>query len=84
MKITLDTRFNIGDTIYAADHYHDGFYTSRQPYIITDIIININNRDIRTMYCTEQEGHTERFPESWVFDTYEECIKWCEEQNEDL
>ena len=83
MKITLDTKFDIGDTVYAADHY-DVFYANRKPYIISDIIININNRDIRTMYCVEQGNCTDRFPEHWLFNTYEGCTKWCEEQNEDL
>ena len=80
MKVNLETQFNIGDTVYAADHYYD-YYASHTPYIITDIIININNRNIRTMYCVEQGEHQDRFPEEWLFATYEKCAKWCEEHN---
>lgn len=80
MKITIETRFDIGDTVYAVDHYYD-YYASHTPYVVSDIIININNKDIRTMYCVEQGEHIDRFPEQWVFATYEECEKWCEEHN---
>ena len=80
MKTTVETQFNIGDIVYAADHYHC-YYTSHTPYVITDIIININNRDTRIMYCVEQNGSSDRFPEEWLFTTYEECAKWCDEHN---
>lgn len=80
MKFTIDTKFNIGDTIYVADHYYD-YYASHMPYTITDIVVNINNRDIRTMYYVAQGEHTECLPENWCFGTYTECAKWCEEHN---
>jgi hypothetical protein len=80
MKITLDTKFNIGDTVYAADHYYD-YYASHTTYVISDIIINVSNRSIRTMYCVEQGERTDRFPEDWCFATYEECERWCKEHN---
>jgi hypothetical protein len=80
MKFTINTKFNIGDTVYAVDHYYD-YYASHTPYIISDIIINIDRRDVRIMYCAKQREHTDRFPEEWCFATYEECAKWCEEHN---
>ena len=80
MKFTIETQFNIGDTVYAADHYYD-YYASHTPYVISDIIINVSKRNIRIMYCVEQGERTERFPEEWCFATYEECAKWCEENN---
>lgn len=80
MKISLETAFDIGDTVYAVELYHD-YYTSHTPYIISDIIININNRDIRTMYCVERGDYTTRFPEEWLFSNYEDCAKWCKEHN---
>lgn len=83
MTFNLETQFNIGDIAYAADHY-DEFYADKEPYIISDIVININNRGVRIMYCTEQNGRTTRFPEEWLFTTYEECTKWCKEKNESL
>lgn len=80
MKITIDTKFSIGDIVYAADYYNE-FYASRTPYVIRDIIINISNRDIRTMYCVTNGEYTDHFPEDWLFSTYEECTKWCTEHN---
>ena len=83
MKFSLETQFDIGDAVYTADHYHD-YYANSTPHVITDIIININNRGIRTMYCVEQGGLADRFPGEWVFSTYEECTKWCDEQNKKI
>jgi hypothetical protein len=82
MKINLETQFNIGDIVYAADHYYD-FYATSKPYVISDIIINIDHRDVRTMYCVEQGDITDRFPEDWLFATYEECKRWCDKQNKE-
>lgn len=83
MTFNIETRFNIGDIVYAADHYYD-FYAVKEPYIINDIIVNISNNGIRTMYCAEQNGRTTRFPAEWLFDTYAECTKWCKAKNESL
>lgn len=80
MKVTLDTKFNIGDTVYVVDHYYD-YYASHTPYVITDIIIKIDDEDIRTMYCIQQGEDVDQVTEAWVFKTYEECAKWCEEHN---
>jgi hypothetical protein len=83
MTFNIETKFNIGDRVYVVDHY-DYFYAANEPYIISDIVVNINNRGIRTMYCVEQNNRTTRFPAEWLFDTYEECTKWCKEHNESL
>lgn len=83
MKVNFETQFNIGDIVYVADHYYD-FYATSKPYVVSDIIINISCRDIRTMYCVEQGDLIDRFPEDWLFATYEECAKWCEEHNKKL
>lgn len=80
MKFSIDTKFSIGDTVYAADHYYE-YYTSHTPYIISDIIVNISSRDTRIMYCVERGEHADRFPEDWLFKTYEECDTWCREHN---
>ena len=81
MKITLDTKFNIGDVVYALEHYYN-FYAIPTPYIISDIIVNVSNKDVRTMYCVEQGGFTDHFPEDWLFTSHEECQKWCKEHNQ--
>ncbi len=80
MKITIDTKFNIGDRIYAADHYYD-YYTSHMPYIISDIIIKMDGRRTQVTYCVDRGSYTDHFPEEWCFGTYEECAKWCAEHN---
>ena len=83
MKFNIETQYNIDDIVYATDHYHE-WYAVKNPYIISDITININNNGIRVMYCVEQNGRMDRLPAEWLFDTYEECTKWCKERNESL
>ena len=80
MKLNIDTNFDIGDIVYAADHYYD-YYANHRPYVVTDIVVNVNNDSTRTMCGVERDGVANRFPEEWLFRTYEECLQWCEAQN---
>lgn len=80
MKIDIETKFNIGDMVYIADHYYD-LYPQQEPFIITDILININGHSTLIRYDAECNNGSCRVPEEWVFKTYAECTKWCEEHN---
>lgn len=83
MKTVIDTKFNVGDMVYVADHYYD-FYANRIPYLIKAILIDVNHRRTRIAYEVEQGDATYRIPEAWVFATYEECAEWCEKENESV
>lgn len=78
MQITVDTKFNIGDAVYVANHYYE-LYACKEPRIITDILFYGNARYIGVRYELTYKGNTDVVPESWVFGSYEECTKWCEE-----
>lgn len=80
MKFNIETKFNIGDIVYIADHYYD-FYANKKPYIVKDVLIDINKRRTHIKYEVEQDDITYRVPEKWTFNTYEECAKWCDEHN---
>ena len=80
MKITFDTKFNIGDTVYAPDHYYD-FYANHTPYVVTDIILHVSDRNVRTLYCINQGEYSDHVTEEWLSHTYEECVQWCKEHN---
>ena len=80
MKITIETKFNVGDTVYIADHYYD-FYANHEPYIIKDILIDVRNCRRHIVYEVEQGDYIYCVPEDWTFTTYKECAKWCEEHN---
>lgn len=80
MKVTIETKFNIGDIVYIADHYYD-LYPQREPYIIVDILVNIDKHGTLIRYDVECSNGSCRVPEKWVFNTYAECTKWCEEHN---
>lgn len=80
MRVTVETKFNVGDIVYVADHYYD-FYANHKPYIVSDVLIDINSKRTRIAYDVEQDGFIYRVPEEWTFSTYEECTKWCDEHN---
>lgn len=80
MDLTIETQFNIGDVVYVADHYYD-FYANHKPYIIKDVLIDINNRRTHIQYEVEQDNFIYRVPSAWVFGSYEKCARWCEEHN---
>lgn len=78
MKISVETKFNIGDMVYIANCYYD-FYANSVPCRIKDVLVDINRRRTRIAYEVEQEDFTYRIPEEWAFASYEECEKWCAE-----
>lgn len=80
MKLSIETKFNIGDTVYIAECYEDWF-ACKKPFIISDILISANSQTTHVLYEGQQDGLKSRVPEDWVFGTYEECIKWCDEHN---
>ena len=80
MKLSIATKFNIGDTIYIAECDEDWF-AYKKPCVISDISISANSKTTHILYEVQQDGLTNRVPEDWVFGTYEECIKWCDEHN---
>ena len=80
MKAAVESKFNVGDTVYIADHYYD-FYASHLPCVVCDILININSKRTHISYEVEQDDYMYRVPEEWTFATYEECARWCEENN---
>ena len=80
MQMTIESKFNIGDIVYVADLYHD-FYANRKPYVVKDVLVDINSRRIHIQYEVEQDGLVCYSPEDWTFATYEECVQWCKERN---
>ena len=80
MQLTISTRFNVGDIVYVADDYYD-FYPEKTPYVVVDILIRADNKRTHIVYEIEQDELLRRVSEDWVFSTYEECTKWCDEHN---
>ena len=80
MKYTLETKFDIGDTVYIADHYYD-YYASHTPYVVTGITVKINHNGTYIAYYVEHGENTDYLPETFIFSTYDECVKWCDEHN---
>ena len=80
MKITIETKFNIGDEVYVIDYYHEPF-PRKTPCIITDILLLGRASYPIVRYEIICEDKTETFPESWLFATYEECTKRCKKNN---
>ena len=74
MKLSIETKFNIWDTVYIAECYEDWF-AYKKPCIISDILISANSQTTHVLYEVQQDEFKSRVPEDWVFSTYEECIK---------
>lgn len=80
METLIKTKFNIGDIVYIADHYYD-FYANSEPYLIRDVLIDVNHRRTHISYDVEQGDFTYRVPEAWTFTSYDECVQWCDARN---
>lgn len=81
MTLTFNTKFNIGDTVYCAECYHDYCFAEHDPYTITSITTCTTESGSSMYYNITRNGVTIRCSEGWLHQTYEECTKWCEEQN---
>lgn len=81
MKLSIETKFDIGETVYVADFYTI-YIPCKQQHIITNFDIHIFKDTPVIVYDTvDQDGLTDRFVERHLFRTYEECTKWCAEMN---
>lgn len=80
MTITIETKFDIGDEVYIADHHYD-FFALKQPYAITDVSVQSSRYGTNIIYRVKREDIEHSIPESWAFATYEECLKWCNTHN---
>lgn len=78
MDINIKTKFNIGDAVYVAEAYYE-LYACKEPRIITDILFCGNARHTSVRYELTHNGDSDVVPETWVFGSYEDCTKWCEE-----
>lgn len=83
MKITIDSKFNIGDTVYTPECY-EIYWANPVPYIVTDIFVKVTrNKNICITYRLLQDELTDVVSENFLFATYEECKQWCNEQNKE-
>lgn len=79
-QMIINTKFNIGDPVYVARIY-DEPYACKDQRVITDILINGNPRHVNIQYEVLCNGRYDIVSEGFVFETYEDCVKWCEKYN---
>lgn len=82
MTLNIDTKFNIGDTVYSPECY-EVYWANNRPYVITDIFIKIAHNRTSITYRIIQDQLTDVVSENFLFSTYEECKQWCGEQNKE-
>ena len=83
MDLTIKTKFNIGDIVYAPECY-EIYWANNIPYVVTDIFIKVaRNRSVVITYRLLQDELTDVVSENFLFATYEECKQWCNEQNKE-
>ena len=80
MTFTINTKFDVGDEVYIADSYYE-YYASSKPYVITRVHIKSDGNKTHITYDVEQDGFRDIVTEGLVFQTYEECTKWCKNHN---
>jgi hypothetical protein len=74
------TKFNVGDTVYAAETY-EIYWANKNPYIVIDVLIKIDDSGQTVTYRIKQGEIVDTISEHLLFATYEECTKWCDEHN---
>lgn len=83
MEVNINTKFNIGDTVYAPDSY-EVYWANPVPYVVTDILIRTTRtNNIVITYQLLQDELTDVVSEHFLFATHEECKQWCEIQNKE-
>lgn len=80
MKVTTETKFDIGSKVYNAELYHE-YYAEKDPYTVVGVSIHISDHAMKTTYRIERGGIIRFTSENFIFSTYDECTKWCEEHN---
>lgn len=80
MKITLETKFNIGDQVYLAETYRE-YWANSKSYTVVGIKYYINEHTSKTLYNIEQGELKDSVSETLLFATYDECVQWCKEHN---
>ena len=80
MKLTINTKFDIGDQVYLAQTYYE-YWANSKPYQIVGVNLHMNEHATKLIYNIEQEGSVTSVSENLLFATYEECAKWCKEHN---
>jgi hypothetical protein len=85
MEHNIKTKYNVNDRVYVIDYYYDYCYSYYDKYIVKEIQIVIRDQTTRVSYVVYNEGNTDHIRyvgEAQLFDSYEDCIKYCEKQNE--
>ncbi len=85
MNLNINTKYNIGDTVWFADYIYDTHYPSKYSGTVREIEIEISETQQLISYwvIVDYNGNKEleQYSERACFATYEECIKWCKEHN---
>ena len=80
MKIEVETKFNVGDFVYIPELYRHEWFALKRPFEIYKTIINTYGNNVYIYYELLDETLIE-YKEDFIFAYYEECEKWCREQN---
>ena len=86
MRITVDTKFNIGDIVYIPESYLSWASTG-EPSRVTGVRVDYhleNGGKINQVILYELSNELFHCNEAICFATYEECQQWCKERNEEV
>ena len=81
MDFNISTKYDIGNKVYIAELYDK--YVSSNGLTVTTIEIEISaNKTKVVYYLNDGDNYKGYYTEEVLFETYEDCTKWCEEHNE--
>ena len=76
----IDTKFNVGDSVYLAEIY-EIYWADKTPYVIDGIVVHSNGKKTVVVYNIKRDQLHFEVSEKFLFATYEECVRWCNEHN---
>lgn len=81
MKIEIETRFNIGDLVYLPGFDGEEFRPRKKPFEVQSFWTCYDSHSKKITISYDLDDDWSGCSESVCFASYEECEKWCREQN---
>ena len=84
MQIIINTKYNVGDTVYIADYFHGEYLVCPKTYTVEAFHIFVEEGKQELKYTLHGDYGYTMLKEDNCFGSCAECTKWCEKQNKSL
>lgn len=83
MNININTKFNVGDTVYKPVFYNDEWFPEDKQYIVCRIHIQIKDKP-RVSYELSDDFGLYPYAENMLFKSYKDCKQFVNDCNNGL